>query len=383
MKDKPPSLVTYFSEVNDPRVVGRTEHQLIDIIVITICAVVAGADGWEEITDYATEKEGLFRGFLELPNGIPTHHTVRRVIAAIDPESIRPCFVRWVQSLAGSKTGDVIAIDGKTSRGSGSRTRGKKPLHLVNAWSCGAGLVLGQVACHEKSNEITAIPELLDLLDIRDKIVTTDAMGAQKQIAQKVRDGGGDYVFQIKGSAGNIHDEAVALFAECRRRRWRGRTYDWYETQETGHGRKERRKYWVVEDEFTGEWWRDRVYRKDTWPDLKALGVVQSWRTVNGVTSEEARYYLTSLGTDGEQLAKAVRGHWEVETKLHWVLDVVFREDENQSHTGHAPHNLGLIRKVALNMIKHAEGVTGSIKRRRRKAGWDDDTMLKIVMGVG
>ena len=378
MKDVP-DIVTYFSEVEDPRIVGRSKHLLIDIIIITIAAIVAGAEGWEEIEDYATRKKSLFEKFLRLPSGIPSHDTLRRVMGLVRPDSIRPAFTNWATSLAKSKAGDVIAVDGKTARRSGSPANGTKPAHIVSAWSCGTGLVIGQTQCDEKSNEITAVPELLEMLELKGKIVTTDALNTQKTIAAQVRKAGGDYVFALKSNAGNLHGECVRLFERCKAKRWRGVEYDWYKTEESGHGRREVRKYWTIPDEFSGEWFRGYVFKKDTWPDLRTLGVVESTRTVGGKTSKETRYYLSSLGNDAEQLGRAVRGHWGVENNLHWMLDVVYREDNDRNRTAHAQHNLSVCRKVALNLTKLAKDITGSIKRTRRAAGWDDSVLLQIL----
>ena len=382
MEERVPEIIAFFSELEDPRVVGRSKHQLIDIVTLVICGVLGNAEGWREVEDYATLHEELFRRFLDLPEGIPSHDTFRRVMGIIKPASIQTCYTAWAQSLTEPVRREIIAIDGKTARRSGSAKTGKSPLHLVSAFACEAGIVLGQEACDEKSNEITAIPKLLDTLDLKGKIVTTDALGSQKTIAKQILDAGADYCFALKGNHKVLHAEAKAMFERARKRRWRGVKYDWYQTEESGHGRKEVRKYWTIREEPITEWWRQRLFKIEPWRGLKCIGVVESTRTVNGVTSKETRYYLTSLGNDAEQLARAVRGHWSVENNLHWMLDVVFREDDDRNRTGHAQNNLSLVRKVCLNLCKLYQDGSETIKGRRKKAGWDVNYMLKVLGGL-
>lgn len=378
-EDDIPSLIAYFESLEDPRVVGRTSHKLIDIIVITICAVISNAETWEEVSDYGRQKEDFLRRFLDLPNGIPSHDTFCRVFGIIDPKSIQNCFVDWTRSLMNSRRREVIAIDGKTARRSGSACQGKSPLHLVSAWASEAGVVLGQEACDEKSNEITAIPKLLNVLDLKGNIVTADALGSQKTIAKQVRASGGDYVFALKGNHKCLYEAAQSLFKEAKRRRWRGYDYDWYETTESGHGRKERRKYWTIQERPAIEDLGWILFRKEPWPDLNVIGVVEAERTIDGETSTETRYYVSSIENDAKLLARAVRGHWSIENNLHWMLDVVFREDQDRNRSGHAQNNLSLVRKIALNLIKMEKTQKGSIKGRRKHAGWNDDYLLKIL----
>ena len=372
------SLIAHFERLEDPRVVGRTTHRLLDIIVITVCAVVSGAESWSDVALYAKQKEAFLRRFLSLPHGTPSHDTFRRVFTLIRPEQIQCCFVEWARSLMTGEDREVIAIDGKTIRRSFDRKKGQHPLHMVSAWATDAGLVLGQEACDEKSNEITAIPKLLDLLDLEGKIVTTDAIGCQKTIAQKVRAGGGDYVFGLKGNQQNMHDGAQAIFTEARRRRWRGYEYDRCETTEKGHGRKERRKYWTIRKRpvYDDICW---IWGKEPWPDLNIVGVVESERTERGRTSKEVRYYLSSMANDAKAFARAVRGHWSVENNLHWVLDVVFREDDDRNRSGFAQNNLAAIRRLALNLLKQETKHKGSLKGKRKRAGWNDDYLLTVL----
>jgi len=379
MEDDNPSLIAYFESLEDPRVEGRTSHKLIDIVVITICSVISNAETWEEVSNYGRQKEDFLRRFLDLPNGIPSHDTFCRVFGIINPDAIQTCFVEWTRSLMNGKRREVIAIDGKTARRSGSPCQGTSPLHLVSAWASEAGVVLGQQACDAKSNEITAIPKLLDVLELKGNIVTTDALGSQKTIAKQVRAGGGDYVFALKGNHKLLYEAAQSLFKKAKRQRWRGYDYDWYETTESGHGRKERRKYWTIRERPVCEDLGWILFRKEPWPDLNVIGVVESHRTSNGQTSTETRYYVSSIENNAEVLAKAVRGHWGVENNLHWMLDVVFREDQDRNRSGYAQNNLSLIRKIALNLIKLEKTKKGSIKGRRKLAGWSDDYLLKIL----
>jgi len=379
METNIPSVMSYFEKIDDPRVVERSNHFLIDIIAIVICAVIGNAEGWRDVEAYGREKESMFRRFLELPNGIPSHDTFRRVMSLVRPEAMQTCFVTWTRSLMSKDRREVIAIDGKTARRSGSPSKGKSPLHLVSAWASHAGLVLGQEACDEKSNEITAIPKLLDVLDLKGNIVTVDALGTQKEIAKKVRKGGGDYVFALKGNHKNLHEAAQSLFKRAKQRRWRGMKYDWYEIVETGHGRKERRKYWTIQERPVSEDIAWYFFKTEPWVDLNVIGVVESERTLNGKTTKETRYYLSSIENNAEVLAKAVRGHWGVENNLHWMLDVVFREDDDRNRTGYAQNNLSLMRKIALNLVKHEKTQKGSIKGRRKLAGWSEDYMLKVL----
>jgi len=280
-----PSVVSYFENMDDPRMVERSNHLLIDIVAIVICAVIGTAEGWRDVEAYGREKESLFRRFLKLPNGIPSHDTFRRVMSLVQPEAMQTCFVAWTRSLMSEDRREVIAIDGKTARRSGSPRKDKSPLHLVSAWASHAGLVLGQEACDEKSNEITAIPKLLDVLDLKGNIVTVDALGTQKEIAKKVRKGGGDYVFALKGNHKNLHKAAQSLFERAKKRRWRGIKYDWYEIVETGHGRKERRKYWTIQERPVSEDIGWIFFNIEPWVDLNVIGVVESERTINGKTT--------------------------------------------------------------------------------------------------
>jgi len=331
---------------------------------------------------YGEQKASFLGKFLDLRHGIPSHDTFRRVFSLVKPEKIESCFVQWVKPFMASSSREVIAVDGKTIRRSFDRKRQQNPLHMVSAWASECGLVLGQKACDEKSNEIKVIPELLDLLDLEGNIVTTDAMGCQKAIAKQVVENGGDYVFGLKGNQKNMHDGAKAIFDTAKQKGWRGYEYDWYETTETGHGRRERRRYWTVKERplYDQICW---IWRQESWSGLNIVGIVESERTENGTTSNERRYYLSSMENNAKSFAKAVRGHWGVENGLHWVMDVVFKEDDDRNRTGFAQNNLALIRRIALNLIKQEKTQKGSIKARRKLAGWNDEYLLKVLNATG
>lgn len=249
----------------------------------------------------------------------------------------------------------------------------------MSAWAVEAGLVLGQEACEEKSNEITATPKLLSVLDLKKKIVTADALGTQKAIAKQVREAGADYVFALKDNHKNLYRHAQWMFEDAKAKRWEGVTHSTHRTEDVGHGRREVRKYWMIHEEPSSEWLAWRIFKIEPWKDLKGVGVVESRRTIGGVTTKEIRYYLTSLENDAELLARAVRGHWGVENNLHWMLDVVFREDDDRNRTGHAQQNLSLCRKAALNLLNLEKTHRGSIKGKRKQAGWDDNYLLKVL----
>lgn len=338
-------LLSFFEDLPDPRVTGRCRHNLVDIVAITICAVISGLDEWQDIAFYAQSKEAWFRRFLELPGGIPSHDTFERVFSLLDPVAFEKRFADWTRSVFESTGGDIVSIDGKTLRGSHERRKNKAAVHMVSAWSHKNGVVIGQIKTDDKSNEITAVPELLARLDIAGCIVTLDAMGCQKEIAGQIVAQGGDYVLTLKGNQGGLRKEAEALFNEVQGRKFDDCSQSHARLVDEGHGRKETRDYWLAEDAFRGG-------RKAEWPGLRCCGKVLSRRTVDGKTSEETRYFITSMPCRAKAFAKAARAHWGIENGLHWSLDVAFREDASRIRKGNAAENMSIVRRLSQSVLK-------------------------------
>jgi predicted transposase YbfD/YdcC len=366
------SVKDHFSSLSDPRILLKTRHKLIDVIVITLCAVIAGADDWVEIAAFGREKEQWFKTFLELPKGIPSHDTFGRVFSLMDPGEFAKCFVSWIRSAFPMGDSDVIAIDGKTARRSHDRANGKSPIHMVSAWAVRHRLILGQVKTEDKSNEITAIPELLKLLDIKGCVVTTDAMGCQKEIARQVVDQGGDYVFSLKGNQGNLHKEVELLFEDAKKNDYKDLAHETYTTVDGGHGRVETRTCTVTAD---GDWFEE----KSKWKKLTTFAMVESIREIGDKTNPETRYFISSLPCDAKRFAEAAREHWGVENGLHWCLDISFREDDSRVRNGHAPENLAIIRRFALSLIKKDSQRKIGVKASRKRAGWSNDYLLNLL----
>ena len=370
-------LAACFAGLADPRETRRCDHQLIDILAIAVCAVIACAESWEDIELYGRSKRAWLETFLELPNGIPSHDTFRRVFMLLDPDAFEACFAKWAQSLAVGVEREVIAVDGKTVRRSGSRRHEHGPLHLVSAWASGRGLALGQRAVDGKSNEITAIPELLDTLHLDGCIVTLDAMGCQKGIAERIRAKGADYLLVLKANHGRAFEAVREHFERtCFGRGSGGRPV--FDAFDEGHGRLVRRR--VFASPAAGE-----LEPLSGWPEL---GTVLAAETIRGVTGTgkveaEVRYFLTSCDDDPAILVQAIRRHWSVENALHWVLDVTFREDDSRVRDRTAARNLALLRKIALNLIARDRRGRASLRGRRKMAAWNDDYMLRIIAGQG
>lgn len=351
-----------FMIIYDPRQEGKVRHNLIDILFIAVAASICRCDDWIDIEAWAREREDWLRKYLELPNGIPTWYTIERVFDHIDRKQFAKCFTEWVKGIYNPNKGDVVAIDGKTMRGTENKTTGKSAIHIVSAWSSGNKLVLGQVKTNEKSNEITAIPELLDMLFIKDCIVTIDAMGCQKEIAKKiVKEKKADYVLSLKENHPLLYCEVKEYFNDILEDKLRKELIMEYRTIEKGHGRIEERIYYYTQDI---NW----IATKQEWYKLKGIGMVKRRTERNGVKTEEYAYYLSSVDTV-EDFARGVRLHWGIES-MHWSLDVTFKEDENRTRTGKAPENLALLKRMALNMVKKDEqpGRKRSLKTRRFKA---------------
>jgi predicted transposase YbfD/YdcC len=371
------SLRQCFADLHDPRREHGRAHNLRDILSLTICAVVCGADSWVDVENYGHCKHDWLKTFLELPNGIPAHDTIGRVFALLNPAAFQQCFLQWVNSLVAATQGRLIAIDGKTLRRSFDRVAGKDALHLISAWAVENHLTLGQRAVDGKSNEITAIPELLKILDLTGAIVTIDAMGCQKDIATPIRAGGGDYVLALKDNQPTLHAEVQELFLKALDDNLANIKLRSCHTFDEGHGRVEHRYYHVigVPQEF--------AERHADWKDLRSLGMVYSERTQGEKeTTCEARFFISSLKPKAKTFARAVRGHWGIENSLHWVLDVCFREDDSRLRRDHGPENLALIRRMAVAFLKKETKAKGGIACKRKQAGWDNE-YLEEVLGAG
>lgn len=365
----------YFADVDDPRVDRTKAHDLLDSSVIAICAVICGADGWVEVEEFGRSKHAWLTTLLALPNGIPSHDTFGRVFARIDPEQFQRSFLAWVQVIQQAHP-DVIAIDGKTHRGSHDRPHGTSALHLVSAWAAENRLVLGQIAVDNTSNEITAIPQLLDLLDLRGSTVTIDAMGTQTAIAERIIRRGGQYVLALKDNQPTMATEVTALFADARTARQPAYGMQTDRVVTKNHGRLETRQACVIHDPAALAYLNERQH----WAQLSGVALVEAERTLNGVTTIAQRYYLLSQAWDAATVNILVRGHWGIENQVHWVLDVTFHEDAARIRTGDAPQNMGVLRHIALNLIRQ-EPSKGSVKTKRFRAALDE-TYLSKVLGM-
>lgn len=366
-------LLRTFEAVQDPRVERTKRHRLFDILAITILGVICGADTWTEIELFGKAKHDWLKTFLELPNGIPSHDTLGRVFARLKPEELERCFQKWMQGLVEASGGKLIAVDGKTLRRSFDRAADRAAIHMISAWSQANRMVLGQWATDAKSNEITAIPELLNMLDLTDAVVTTDAMGCQKKIAAQIRKQGGHYLLQVKGNQEMLHDRMTETFDELTRQPIPGVSYSFHEEVNGGHGRVETRRLWATE--WT-EWFQDRA----AWKDLRSFVCVESVRTICGQSSTDRRYFITDLDSrDPKSLLGYARGHWGVENPLHWSLDMTFREDEARNRVGYSAENLSRMRRLALNLLRRNKSCKAGIKGKRLKACLTPDYLLEVV----
>lgn len=367
-------FLEHFAEIEDPRIERCKRHALLDILFLSVCAVLAGADGWEAIEDFGQTKLDWLRKYVPLGNGIPRHDTIARVLCRLDPEALQKSFIGWMQGCVQAVGGQVVAIDGKTVRRSFDTASRRNSLHLVSAWAVGHGVVLGQVKTAAKSNEITAIPALLELLELKGAIVTLDAMGCQKVIAAKIREKKADYVLALKANQKGLYEPVEEFFATARKNDFKGVRHEYVEHTDSGHGRVEVRRCWqsLQVDYLPGQ---------AQWAGLRSMALVESERHVNGKLSVERRYYLSSLPLEASALAQAVRAHWGVENGLHWVLDVTYREDDSRIRRGHAAENFSTLRRLTLNLLKQETSRPLSQRKKRMVCGWDDGYREKVLFG--
>lgn len=369
------SVFKHFGDLEDPRIERTKHHPLISIVTIAILAVICGADSWVAIVTYGSSKREWLEQFLPLPNGIPSHDTFARVFARLEPQQFQQCFRQWIESLTTAFGGQVIALDGKTVRGSFDRSGEHSAIHMVSVWACGHRLVLGQVKVDEKSNEITAIPELLNLLEIAGAIITIDAMGCQKTIAQTIIEKKADYVLTLKGNQGSLHSCVRQWFKQARAQGFEGIEYSYYETIESNHDRVEIRKCWTVPVYVLGGKYAQQ------WAGLCSIGMIVSERRLWNKTTYEVRYYISSLSSDAQVLSQAVRSHWGIENSLHWVLDVTFAEDQSRIRKDNAPQNFAVLRHLAVNLLRQEKTVKSSIAQKRYRAALDNDYLVRVVAG--
>jgi len=376
MSENPDATIAeHFASLDDPRIERSKLHPLTNILVIALCGVICGADSWVDIELFGESKQQWFAKYLDLENGIPSHDTFGRVFARLDSEQFQRCFASWVQSVCDVLQGQVVAIDGKRVRRSHNQTIGKDAIHMVSAWATENELVLAQTKVDNKSNEITAIPVLLELLELSGCIVTIDAMGCQTEIAKQIVAQGADYVLALKANQGRLYRDTQTLFedacaidfADC----------DYHRTVHKGHGRIETRECWATaHTEYLAA-----LYKPEQWAGLQTAVMIRTERQIGEKTETETRYYISSLPGDAKRLLAAVRDHWHIENRLHWVLDVAFREDDCRIRTGNAAQNMTVLRHMALNLLKQEQSTKRSLRGKRLKAGWDEDYLAQILCG--
>ncbi len=373
----PGSISEHFANLKDPRIDRTKDHPLINVLVIALCGIICGADDWVEIEAFGKAKREWLSKHLDLSKGIPSHDTFGRVFARLDPERFQEGFLSWMQAVSTLTGGQVIALDGKQLRGSSDGHLGKRAITMVSAYATQNHLVLAQTQVDQKSNEITALPKLLDILEIAGCIITIDAIGCQTDIAAQIVEKEADYVLTLKANQGKLYEDTSFFFAEARRTQFAGITHDHHKTIEKGHGRIETRECWVIDPHH----WPEHFRNLDKWAGLQAIACIHSERHILATNKVECNtsYHIASLAPRAKPILNAKRGHWRIENTVHWTLDISFDEDNNRVRTGAAPANLATLRHIALNLLKHEKSAKASIKTKRLKCAWDEDYLLKVL----
>jgi len=371
------SIAKHFSRVKDPRIDRTKRHRLLDIIMIAICAVICGADSWVDIELFGKTKIDWLKTFLGLPNGIPSHDTFGRVFAALNPEEFESSFMEWVQAINQLTQGQVIAIDGKQLRGSHDSGVGKNAIYMVSAWATENQLVLGQRKVDDKSNEITAIPKLLKLLEVKGCIVMVDAIGTQTKIARTIVEQGGDYILAVKENQGHLYEDIHDLFADNQQFNYEGIPHSYAKMVNKDHGRIEIRQCWTISDpEYLAN-----IRDLKRWEGIQTLVMILSERRIEEEIEVQDRYFISSLESNAEKTLRAKRSYWGIENRLHWVLDIAFNEDRSRVRKDNAPQNFAVLRHMALNLLKQEKTAKGGIKAKRLQCGWNVDYLLKVLAG--
>jgi predicted transposase YbfD/YdcC len=371
MPAKPSSISDHFGGLSDPRSGDNIRHPLMNLMTIAICGAICGADNWVDIEMFGIAKYEWFAGFLDLKHGIPSHDTFGRVFRLLNPEAFEERFLQWTSGLRIKLTGEVLSVDGKTERGSKDGTLGLAALEMVSVWASENELVLAQDRIDEGTNEITVIPDLLRLLDLEGTVITIDAIGCQTEIAEGIVEQGADYVLALKTNQGKLFEDAVVAFEPT----VPAIPIDYHRTVSKGHGRIETRECWALSDPDVLSY----INAYKPWSGLQSLVKVTSTRLEHGQSSQATRYFISSLPPDAIQLLTAVRAHWQIENRVHWVLDIAFRQDANRSRKDHAPQNLAILHHIALNLLKQESSLKVGIKAKRLRAGWDERYLLKVL----